>query len=130
MELSVRRTTPESITVKNVSPATVDLSGYLVKLHLSGASDKFIFGHPIEAGTLLAPGEGLTVWMDRAPDGDARLTRSLNRGTTSSPTAATPSACARPPTCRSPAPPGAARAAAHARQGAASTGLASFGERL
>ena len=80
VEVSVRPTTPESITVSNVSGSAIDLSGYLVKLHLGGAADKFIFGYPLEAGTQLAPGERLTVWMDRAPDGDERLTRSLRRG--------------------------------------------------
>ena len=52
----------------------------MVKLHLGGAPDKFIFGHPFDAGSVLAPGERLTIWMDRAPDGDNRLARSLNRG--------------------------------------------------
>ena len=80
VELSVRPTNPESITIANVSGSTVDLSGYLVKLHLAGAADKFIFGHPLADGTQLAPGERLIVWMDDAPDGDGRLARSLRRG--------------------------------------------------
>ena len=77
--LTVRPNTPESITVANVSAATVDLSGYLVKLHLGGAGDKFIFGHPIADGSVLAPGERLTLWMQDAPDGDGPLVRSLRR---------------------------------------------------
>ena len=80
VKLTVRPTTPESITVANVSGGPVDLSGYLVKLHLGGAADKFIFGHPLADGTVLAPGERLDLWMQDAPDGEGPLARSLRRG--------------------------------------------------
>lgn len=80
VELSVQPKGSESITITNVSASTVDLSGYLVKLHLRGAADKFIFGHPLEQGTQLAPGEPLTIWMNRVPDGAAGIARSLGRG--------------------------------------------------
>jgi endonuclease YncB( thermonuclease family) len=80
VQLSVRPTTPESVTIANVSGSTVDLSGYLLKLHLGGAADKFIFGYPLADGTSLAPGERLNLWMQHAPDGDGRLAFSLGRG--------------------------------------------------
>ena len=80
VQLSVRPTTPESVTIRNVSAGTVDLTGYLVKLHLGGAADRFIFGHSLADGTLLAPGEDLSLWMQDAPDGDGPLARSLRRG--------------------------------------------------
>jgi endonuclease YncB( thermonuclease family) len=79
VQLSVQPKSPESITVTNVSASTVDLSGYLVKLHLGGAPDKFIFGYPLESGTRLAPGERITLWMQRAPEGAGGLVRSLGR---------------------------------------------------
>ena len=80
VKLDVRPTTPESIAITNVSGSTVDLSGYLVKLHLGGAADKFIFGYPLADGTRLAPGERLSLWMQDAPGGDSPLVRSLRRG--------------------------------------------------
>ena len=80
VQLSVRPTTPESITLTNVSAGTVELSGYLVKLHLGGAVDKFIFGYPLPDGTQIAPGQRLHLWMDSAPDGESAFVRSLRRG--------------------------------------------------
>ena len=80
LQLTVHPTKPESISVTNVSPSTVDLDGYLVKLHLGGAPDRFIFGYPFGPGSRLAPGERMQIWMDRSPGGEGRLVRSLRRG--------------------------------------------------
>jgi endonuclease YncB( thermonuclease family) len=80
LQLSVRPTTPESIAVTNVSNAPVGLAGYLVKLHLNGEANRFIFGYAFDADDQLGPGEQFTLMMDGARGGDGRLVRHLDRG--------------------------------------------------
>jgi micrococcal nuclease len=80
VRVSVRPTTPESISIANVSAEPVDLAGNLLKLHLAGSRHQFIWGYPFGAGTVLAPGEALTVWPDGSPQRDTRLERHLARG--------------------------------------------------
>ena len=79
VQVTAHPTGPEHVTIANASAETVDLDGYLLKLHLAGAADKFIFGFPL-AGTQLAPGESLQVLMDGSPRDDHRLVRHLGRG--------------------------------------------------
>jgi endonuclease YncB( thermonuclease family) len=75
VRLSVDPTTPEWIGVTNVSGGVVDLQGYLLKLHLRGRADKFIWSRPFGA-TPLAPGETLRLWLQGRHD-DSRLVRHL-----------------------------------------------------
>ena len=69
----------ESVSVRNVSAQTVDLDGYLVKLHLRGYKDQFIFSYPLR-NAVLAPGETLELRMGGSPSRDERLVRHLGRG--------------------------------------------------
>jgi endonuclease YncB( thermonuclease family) len=78
--LSAHPTGPESVTVTNTSGAEVSLDGYLVKLHLGGAADRFIFGYPFPAGTRLGAGQRLVLWMDGSPSQDDPLDKHLGRG--------------------------------------------------
>jgi endonuclease YncB( thermonuclease family) len=80
VRLSVQPRRDESISVTNVSGAPVDLGGHLVKLHLSGKPDQFVFGYPFRAGTVLAPGETLRIDPGGSPSDDTRLVRHLGRG--------------------------------------------------
>jgi endonuclease YncB( thermonuclease family) len=80
VRLSVEPRTPESISIFNASAEPVDLAGHVLKLHLNGMRDKFIWGYPLGAGSQLAPGETLRVWIDGSPERDTRLERFLGRG--------------------------------------------------
>ncbi len=80
VRIDVQPRTPESIRLTNVSPSPVDLDGYLVKLHLGGAAERFIFGHPLGSGSRLDPGERMTLSMGGSSDDDERLLRYLGRG--------------------------------------------------
>ena len=71
---------PESIAIANVSGEPVDLGGQLLKLHLNGAPDAFVFGYPFRPGTVIAPGEAMTVLPQGSPDHDTALVRHLGRG--------------------------------------------------
>lgn len=80
VRLDVEPTTPERITLTNASASPIDLDGYLVKLHLGGASERFIFSLPLRSGSRLEPGERLTLYMGGSPADDERLVRYLGRG--------------------------------------------------
>jgi endonuclease YncB( thermonuclease family) len=80
VDIQVHPTTPESISVRNVSGEPVDLAGYLLKLHLSGKPSQFIWGYPFGAGSVLSPGETLTIYPQGSPSADTRLDRHLGRG--------------------------------------------------
>ena len=80
IKVRVNPTTPESITVTNVSGAPVDLAGHLIKLHLNGRPDQFIFGYDFDPGSVLAPGDTLQLVMDGSPRDDEPLLRHLGRG--------------------------------------------------
>ncbi|MDP9386247.1 MAG: nuclease [Actinomycetota bacterium] len=80
VRVDVEPRTPENVRITNVSGAPVDLDGYLVKLHLGGSAERFIFSLPLRAGTRLEPGERLTLWMGGSSDDDERLERYLGRG--------------------------------------------------
>jgi endonuclease YncB( thermonuclease family) len=75
LRLAVSPRAPESIAVTNVGSAPVDLRGYLLKLHLRGQADKFIWSRPFDDATLL-PGETLRLWL-QGRAGDNRLVRHL-----------------------------------------------------
>jgi endonuclease YncB( thermonuclease family) len=78
--LAVQPRRDESISITNTSGGPVDLGGHLVKLHLSGKPDPFVFGYPFRAGTVLAPGETLRIDPGGSPSDDTRLERHLGRG--------------------------------------------------
>ncbi|HWT26066.1 MAG TPA: lamin tail domain-containing protein [Solirubrobacteraceae bacterium] len=80
VQITVHPTTPESISVTNVSGEQVDLAGNLLKLHLNGTASQFIWGYPFGAGSVLAPGESLTIHPDGSPAADTRLDRFLGLG--------------------------------------------------
>jgi len=77
VKLSVHASTPEWIAVTNTSSGVVDLQGYLLKLHLGGRRDKFIWARPFRAGDTIAPGETLRMWLQGSPSSDTRLERHL-----------------------------------------------------
>ena len=70
---------PESIAIENTSGGPVDLGGHLVKLHLYGRPDAFVFGYPFEPGTVLRPGETMRVLPQGSRDDDTALVRHLDR---------------------------------------------------
>ena len=80
VQVSVHPTTPESITIANVSQAPVDLVDHDLKLSLPGHPDTFIFGYPFGPGTILGPGERMRV-VPGGPTPESRLVRNLHRGT-------------------------------------------------
>jgi micrococcal nuclease len=71
---------PESIAIENTSGDPVDLGGHVVKLHLHGEPDAFVFGYPFEAGTVLQPGQAMRVLPGGSPGDDGALVRHLGRG--------------------------------------------------
>ena len=75
VQLTVNPRTPEWIAVTNVGGGAVDLAGYLLKLHLHGRADKFIWSRPFD-DTQLDPGETLRLWL-QGRGGDTRLVRHL-----------------------------------------------------
>jgi endonuclease YncB( thermonuclease family) len=77
VRLTVHPNTPEWIDVSNVSSAPFDLHGYLLKLHLNGSRDEFIWGLPFARGTLVGPGESLRLWLQGSPRLDTPLVRHL-----------------------------------------------------
>jgi len=70
---------PESISIANTSGDGVDLGGHIVKLHLNGRPDAFVFGYPFERGTVLRPGETMVVLPQGSPSDDTALVRHLGR---------------------------------------------------
>jgi len=79
LAMSAQPRGPETVSITNTSAAPVDLDGYLLKLHLRGYHDQFIFGYPLRDAQL-APGETLEVRMDGSPSADSRLVKHLGRG--------------------------------------------------
>jgi endonuclease YncB( thermonuclease family) len=63
---------PEQVTIRNQADHPVDLYGYALSIH--GAQS------PFAAGTVLQPGEVLTVFMQGSPDQDSRDVRYLGLG--------------------------------------------------
>ncbi len=79
VRVTVHPSRPESITIANVGGEPVDLEGHTVKLHLSGRPDAFVFGYPFRHGSVIAPGEAMTVLPQGSPDSDTALVRHLGR---------------------------------------------------
>jgi endonuclease YncB( thermonuclease family) len=79
VRLSVHPTTPESITITNVSGAPIDLQGHELKLGLPHHRDAFIFGYPFGPGTVLQPGGSLVIDPGGARGASGPLVR-LGRG--------------------------------------------------
>jgi endonuclease YncB( thermonuclease family) len=77
VRLRVHPDGPEWIAVTNAGPSTIDLTGYLLKLHLRGKRDGFIFGLPFPTGTKLGPGDTLQLWLQGSPRSDRPLVRHL-----------------------------------------------------
>ena len=80
VSVDVHPSRPESISITNFSDAPVDLEGHTVKLHLSGRPDAFVFGHPFRHGSVVGPGDTMTVLPQGSPDSDTALVRHLGRG--------------------------------------------------
>jgi endonuclease YncB( thermonuclease family) len=80
VRLRVRPTTPESISITNVSATPVDLGGHDLKLGLPGRRDAFIFGIPFSFGTVLQPGQSLVVDPGGSRGGGGTYLRQLGRG--------------------------------------------------
>jgi endonuclease YncB( thermonuclease family) len=80
VDLTAHPRSPESIAITNVSGAPVDLHGHVVKLHLIGARDAFVFGYPFGRGSVVNPGETMTVVPAGSPSQSSRLVRYLGRG--------------------------------------------------
>jgi endonuclease YncB( thermonuclease family) len=78
VRLDVQPRRDEAIDITNVGGAAIDLSGHTVKLHARGRRNAYVFGYPFGAGSVLAPGETLSVRPDSGPD--SRLVRHLGRG--------------------------------------------------
>jgi endonuclease YncB( thermonuclease family) len=51
----------EAIGVRNLSGAPADLSGHVLKLHSRSHPGAYVFSYPLPNGTVLAPGETLTL---------------------------------------------------------------------
>jgi endonuclease YncB( thermonuclease family) len=60
LKLTVQPKRPESITVANHGGAAIDLEGYVLKVHAGARGFSHVL--PFDAGTVLAPGEQLTIW--------------------------------------------------------------------
>jgi hypothetical protein len=79
VRLDVQPKTPERISISNVSDTTVDLDGYIFKLHLTGQKDRFIWGYPL-SDARIEPGETLEIFPDGSPSRNERLRKYLGRG--------------------------------------------------
>jgi len=62
IKLHVQPKKPESMTLTNVGASPIDLEGYVLKVHQGS-----VFSHVFNfaAGTIISPGERLTVWAAR-----------------------------------------------------------------
>jgi hypothetical protein len=80
VELSVQPRSPESISIRNGSGAPVDLAGHTVKLHLIGHRDAFVFGYPFAPGSVVGPGQTMTILPAGPSSRDTALVRHLGRG--------------------------------------------------
>ena len=80
VRLSVHPATPESVSVTNVGAAPADLRPYLLKLHLRGFRNRFVWSYHFAGDAQLGPGETLRLWVARSPREDSRLSRGLGRG--------------------------------------------------
>jgi endonuclease YncB( thermonuclease family) len=78
VRLAVQPRRDEAIEVTNTSGEAIDLAAHTVKLHLRGSRDRFVFGYPFGAGSVLAPGETLRVLPGAGSD--SGLERHLGRG--------------------------------------------------
>jgi endonuclease YncB( thermonuclease family) len=75
VRISSHPSTPESISITNVSGAPVDLGEHLVKLSLDGRPDQFIFSVAFDVGTVLGPGQTMRVVPQGSPSDDGPLVR-------------------------------------------------------
>ena len=79
VRITAHPTTPESISVTNVTGEVADLSRHVVKLHFGARADQYIFSYAIPFGTALAPGQTLRLRVDGDPADDTPLERNLGR---------------------------------------------------
>jgi endonuclease YncB( thermonuclease family) len=68
VRVEVHPGTPESIEVVNTGATPADVSDHVLKLRNHGRAGQYVFGIPLAAGTVIAPGDTLTV---RPPHADA-----------------------------------------------------------
>jgi endonuclease YncB( thermonuclease family) len=81
IRVEVHPKTPESITLTNVSGGTVDLGEHVLQFAMPRAHrDSYVFGYPFGPGTLLAPGETMTVLPGGSRLLNVGMTRQLGRG--------------------------------------------------
>ena len=80
MRVSAHPSRPESVTIANTTGDPVDLGGHVLKLHLSGRPDRFVFGYPFRFGTVIPPGGELTLDPGGSPGDDTALVKHAGRG--------------------------------------------------
>jgi hypothetical protein len=80
IRVDVHPSTPESIRLTNVSGGPVDLGDHVLQFAMPGTRDSFVFGYPFGLGTVLAPGEAMTVLPGGSRLLNVGLTRQLGRG--------------------------------------------------
>jgi micrococcal nuclease len=69
----------EMFTIQNLTDVPLDLDGYIVKLHLDGRNDRFIFGYTLGGDSTLAPGETLELHLQGPSSRNSRLAKHLGR---------------------------------------------------
>jgi endonuclease YncB( thermonuclease family) len=81
IRVDVRPKTPESITLTNVSGGPVDLGEHVLQFAMPRAQrDSYVFGYAFGPGTVLAPGQTLTVLPGGSRLLNVGMTRQLGRG--------------------------------------------------
>ena len=80
VHLGVHPSTPEEVTVTNDGAAPADLRPYVLKLHLRGHANRFVWSYHFHGDATLGSGETMRVWVGRGPGGDTRLSKGMGRG--------------------------------------------------
>ena len=75
VRLKVKARGRESVRIRNVTGAPVDLQGQVLKLHVRGRNDHYVFGYEFGAGAVIPPGATMRI----VPRGSARHDRPLLR---------------------------------------------------
>jgi endonuclease YncB( thermonuclease family) len=69
----------ESVVIRNVTGAPIDLKGQVVKLAVRGRNDHYAWGYQFGAGSVVPPGAAMRVIPHGSPRHDRALVRHLGR---------------------------------------------------
>jgi endonuclease YncB( thermonuclease family) len=79
VRLRVRARGRESVTIRNVTGAPIDLEGQVLKLHVRGRNDHYVFGYAFGARSVIPPGARMRIVPGGSPRRDRPLLRHMGR---------------------------------------------------